>query len=217
MVSCLKCSKQIVRDGHLAQRSTHGLQFDFALTLCDCVTSPLLTLTGTAANGELDQAILQSIAAFAGTGRISQPASIDLLVPQDEDLGMAELSMNPVFCLNPSWQFGLDLSIANQANTEALSPLVRDYKAKLSVAAYTDGSVPQNSKFRSAGAMVTSQGHWAYTVSPKHYFRSTLLAETTGALLALSHAPLEADLTIYSDNRGLMKAINDLAQGRNTL
>lgn len=106
-------AERIVEEKHLAQRSTHGLHFDFALTLCDFVNRPLLTLTGTAANGELDQAILQAIAEFSGTSKISQPSSIDLLVPDYDDLGMAELSLNPIFCLNPSWQFGLDLGVAN--------------------------------------------------------------------------------------------------------
>ncbi|MGO4297987.1 RNase H family protein [Glutamicibacter sp. MCAF14] len=207
-------AERIVEEKHLAQRSTHGLHFDFALTLCDFVNRPLLTLTGTAANGELDQAILQAIAEFSVTSKISQPSSIDLLVPDYDDLGMAELSMNPIFCLNPSWQFGLDLGVANQANSQALAPLVQDYTAKPSVIAYTDGSVPRNRKFRSAGAMVTSQGHWACAISPKHYVQDTLLAETTGALLALTHAPLDSDLTIFSDSRALVKAVNDLVQGR---
>lgn len=46
-------AERIVKEKHLAQRSTHGLHFDFALTLCDFVNRPLLTLTGTAVNGEL--------------------------------------------------------------------------------------------------------------------------------------------------------------------
>ncbi|PRB76634.1 hypothetical protein CQ012_06365 [Arthrobacter sp. MYb214] len=207
-------AERIVEEKHLAQRSMHGLHFDFALTLCDFVNRPLLTLTGTAVNGELDQTILQAIAEFSGTCKISQPSSIDLLVPDYDDLGMAELSMNPVFCLNPSWQFGLDLGVANEANSQALAPLVQDYTANLPVIAYTDGSVPRNRKFRSAGAMVTSQGHWACAISPKHYVQDTLLAETTGALLALTHAPLDSDLTIFSDSRALVKAVNDLVQGR---
>lgn len=207
-------AEQIIERKHLAQRSTHGLHFDFALTLCDFVNRPLLTLTGTAAYGELDKAILQAIAEFSGTSKISQPSSIDLLFQEDDDLGTAELSMNPVFCLNPSWQFGLDLGIANQANSQALAPLVQEYQTNLPVVAYTDGSLPRNRKFRSAGAMVTSQGHWASAISPKYYIRDTLLAESTGALLALSHAPLDADLTIFSDSRALVKVVNDLVHGR---
>lgn len=204
---------QILLNGHLAQRSERGLGFDFAVTLCDSVSRPLVTLTGTAENGKLDVAILDVIAKFTETSRITTPASIDLLVPNRDKLGLIDLAVNSVFCLNPPWQHNAPLDLISQANEEALAPLRRDYRSQSSIVAYTDGSLPHHGRDRSAGAMVTQQGHWATQVSPKQFSRNALMAETTGALLAMHHVPEDANLMIVSDCRALVKAVNDIALG----
>ncbi len=197
--------------GHHAQRSERGLHFDFSVTLCDSTHRPVTTLSGTCKNGDLDVAILDSLAALTGTARISTPASIDLLISNSDGLGHAELAANPVFCLNPPWLYGTKVEAANQANTEALAPLKEAYLSRSSVIAYTDGSLPHHRRDRGAGAMVTMQGHWASQIAPRNFSRSPLMAETTGALLAIRHTPLESDLTIFSDCRALVGYINSIA------
>ncbi|WP_349931280.1 RNase H family protein [Glutamicibacter mishrai] len=207
-------SAKVVLDGHLAQRSEQGLHFDFAVTLCDARSNPAITLSGTCRSRELGTAILESIAEFTGTSLITTPASIDLLLSNRDGLGLADVSSNPVFCLNPPWLFGVDLELARQANQKALAPRIEAYAPRSSVIAYTDGSLPHHGKDRGAGAMLTIQGHWASQISPKNFSRSPLMAETTGALLALRHTPADSDLTIFSDNRALVKSVNDIAGGR---
>ncbi|MFJ2620705.1 RNase H family protein [Glutamicibacter sp. NPDC087344] len=205
----------IVMNGYLAQRSEQGLRFDFAITLCDSTSKPLATLTGSSALGSLDQAILKVIAEFTGTVKITQAASIDLVLPHVDGLGLADVGTNAIFCLNPSWLFGVDLELPNQANLEALAPVLATYRSQRArVIAYTDGSVPRFGLHRGAGAMVTTQGHWAARVSPKGSSRDSLMAEATGSLLALQHAPLDLDLTIFTDCRALVYVINNLAEGR---
>lgn len=207
-------SAAVVLDGHLAQRSERGLHFDFAVTLCDAKHRPVITLSGACRSGDLGPAILDSIAQFAGTSRISSPASIDLLASNRDGLGLAELSSNPVFCVNPTWLFGINLEEAMKANQNALAPRVEAYRSLASVVAYTDGSLPHHGRDRGAGAMVTMQGHWASQISPKSFARSPIMAEATGALLALHYTPVDSDLVIFSDSRALVNSINDIVRGR---
>lgn len=207
-------SAAVVLDGHLAQRSERGLHFDFAVTLCDTNHRPVVTLSGACKSGELGTAILDLIAEFTGTSRIVSPASIDLLISNRDGLGLNDLSANPVFCLNPSWLFGINLEQATQANQDALTPRIAGYRSRSSVVAYTDGSLPHHGRDRGAGAMVTMQGHWASQISPRNFSRSSLMAETTGALLALRYTPSESDLAIFSDSRALVNSINDIVAGR---
>jgi len=207
-------SAAVVLDGHLAQRSERGLHFDFAVTLCDNGLLPVVTLSGTCRTGELGTAILDSIAEFTGTSRIASPASIDLLISNRDGLGLNDLSSNPVFCVNPSWLFGVNLEQATQASQDALAPRIESYRSRDAVVAYTDGSLPHHGKDRGAGAMVTLQGHWATQISPKNFSRNPLMAETTGALLALRYTPADSDLAIFSDSRVLVSSINDIASGK---
>lgn len=207
-------SSAVVLDGHLAQRSERGLHFDIALTLCDSNHRPVVTLSGSCKSGDLGTKILDLIAEFTGTARIASPASIDLLISNRDGLGITDLSTNPVFCLNPSWLFGMNLEQATQANLDALAPRVDAYRSSSTVVAYTDGSLPHHGKDRGAGAMVTLQGHWASQISPKNFSRSPLMAETTGALLALRYTPVDSDLAIFSDSRALVNSINDIVSGR---
>lgn len=207
-------SAAVVLDGHLAQRSERGLHFDIALTLCDSNHRPVVTLSGSCKSGELGAKVLDLIAEFTGTARIASPASIDLLISNRDGLGLTDLSTNPVFCLNPSWLFGINLEQATQANLDALAPRVDTYHSRSTVIAYTDGSLPRHGKDRGAGAMVTLQGHWASQISPKYFSRNPLMAEITGALLALRFTPVDSDLAIFSDSRALVNSINDLVKGR---
>lgn len=202
-------SSAIGSDGHLAQRSERGLHFDFAVTLCDSHHRPVATLSGTCKNGELGTAILDSIAEFTGTCRIASAAAIDIVIPNSDGLGFTDLLINPVFCLNPSWLFGANLESAVQANRDALVAS----RSRATVIAYTDGSLPHHGNDRGAGAMVTLQGHWATQIAPKNFSRSSLMAETTGALLALRYTPVDFDLAIYSDSRAIVNAINNIVSG----
>ena len=68
-----------------------------------------------------------------------------------DGLGLADVSSNPVFCLNPPWLFGVDLELARQANQKALAPRIEAYAPRSSVIAYTDGSLPHHGKDRGAG------------------------------------------------------------------
>ncbi|TAP25929.1 hypothetical protein EYR88_13345 [Arthrobacter sp. S41] len=206
-------SSSIMSHGHLAQRSQRGLHFDFAVTLCDSIHRPVITLTGTCGSGELDVAILDVIAEFTGSSRIACSGAIDILISNRDGLGHQELASNPVFCLNPAWLFGLNMELANHVNTQALAATRQAYQSRSSVIAYTDGSLPHHGQDRGAGAMVTMQGHWASQVTPKRFSRSPLMAETTGALLALRHTPVDSDLIIFSDCKALVKSVNDAVSG----